>query len=68
MQLQNRIELVIRLVEQQLQLEFIDLAAYTADGLGNLCRQLRIAFLIRQLYHHRCIVIFLLQLLVLIHG
>ncbi|MNC35510.1 hypothetical protein D3C75_839970 [compost metagenome] len=68
MQLQYGIKLVIRLVQQQLQFEFIHLAAYTADGVGNLCRQSRIAFFIRQLRHHRRIVIFLLQLLVLIHG
>ncbi|MNC45984.1 hypothetical protein D3C75_949780 [compost metagenome] len=68
MQLQNGIELVIRLIKQQLKLKIIDFACYSADSSGNLCRKLFIAFFISQLRHHCCIIILLLQLLKMVHG
>ncbi|MNL57251.1 hypothetical protein D3C87_1807980 [compost metagenome] len=68
MQLQNGIQLVIRLIKQQLKLKVIDFARYSADSSGNLCRKLFIAFFISQLRHHCCIIILLLQLLKLVHG
>jgi hypothetical protein len=38
-----------------------------ADRTANLCRQFLVAFFIGELRHHRCIIIILLQLLILIH-
>ncbi|MNW67924.1 hypothetical protein D3C74_466010 [compost metagenome] len=68
MQLQNRVQLIVRLIEQQLKFKFIDFANDTANGSGHLCRKLIVAFLISQLCHHRGIIIRLLQLLKLVYG
>ncbi|MNE76635.1 hypothetical protein D3C80_1728810 [compost metagenome] len=67
MKLQNGIQLIIRLIEQQLQLELIHLAADCPDVSGDLGSKLLVAFLIGQLHHHRRIIVLLLQLLKLVY-